>query len=114
MKNLLKITSILVFFLAVSSLVSADRGYNKKRNNIHLNIVTTNTLKNSIPLNLKSGLNYKGSILFNHQQIGNSLLNNTLISFKKGNTIYILPYNQKVLISDYSSASGYKLIIRHK
>ncbi len=101
----------LIFFLAGN--VSADRGYGKKRNKIQLNIITVSTLKKSIPFNLRSGLNYRGSSLLNQQQVGNSLFNNAIITYKKGNTVYILPYRQKVLIPDYS-ASGYKLIIRPK
>lgn len=114
MKRFIKIIFVSLLLFSLSGIVSADRGYGKKRNKIHLNIPISTTLKKSLSFNLRSALTYKGSKLFSQQQIGNSLFNNTIISFKKGNTVYILPYKQKVLISDYSSTSGYKLIIRHK
>ena len=115
MKTFSKITFVLVLMACISGIANADRGvFGKKRNKVQLNIATLNTLKKSIPFNLKSGLTFKGSSLLNSQQIGNSLFNTALISYKKGNTIYILPYKQKILIPSYSSESGYKLILRRK
>jgi hypothetical protein len=90
----------------------ADRGGFVKKNKTHLNISTSGNLKNSIAFNLKSGLTYRGSALLNRQQIGNSIISDALISYRKGNTIYILPYKQKILIPEYSQKDGYKLIIR--
>lgn len=114
MKEVYKIIFFSLLFISLTGIVSADRGYGKKKNKIALNIPVTTTLKKSISFSLRSGLAYRGSMLFDQQQIGNSVVNNAVISFKKGNTLYVLPYKQKVLISDYSANSGYKLIIRHK
>ena len=90
----------------------ADRGGFVKKDKTHLNINTNGNLKNSISFNLRSGLNYRGSAILNQQQIGSSMINDALISYKKGNTVYILPYKQKILIPNYSQQDGYKLIIR--
>ncbi len=109
-----KISVIILLICFVSYIAIADRGGFGRRNKIHFNIVTLSTLKNSISFNLKSGLTYRGNTLLNKQQIGNSIFTNTLVSYQKGNTIYILPYKQKVLIQSYTPASGYKLIIRSK
>lgn len=115
MNNFTKILFILVVFNCATALASADRGgFGRKRSKIHLNIMTFNTLKRSINFNLKSGLSYKGSFILDQQQIGSSVFNSTLLSYKKGNTIYLMPYKQKVLIPDYSPSTGYKLIIRPK
>ena len=114
MKRLSKITFVLVLIGCMSIVANADRGVFGKKRKVQLNITTTNTLKKSIPFNLKSGLIFKGSCLLNSQQIGNSFFNTTLVSYKKGNTTYILPYRQKVLIPSYSPETGYKLIIRRK
>lgn len=109
----LKILLFIVLLSGIINIASADRGsFAKKRSKTHLNIAILPTLKNSIAFNLKSGLNYKGSSILNHGQVGNVMLNNTVISYKKGNSIYIIPYKQKVLIPSYSPESGYKLIIR--
>lgn len=112
------LTKILLSSLLLSSITIAaiaDRGvFKRKVNKVKINITPINTLRKSIPFNLKSGLTYKGSYFLSQQQVGNSLYNNTLISYKKGNTIYILPYKQKILIPDYNPSTGYKLIIRPK
>lgn len=109
-----KVAAIVVLFCAVAYVAIADRGGFGRRNKIHFNIVTLNTLKNSIAFNLKSGLSYKGNAILHHQQVGNSIFTNSIVSYQKGNTIYILPYKQKVLTQSYSQATGYKLIIRSK
>jgi hypothetical protein len=90
----------------------ADRGGFVKKNKTQLNIKINGNLKNSIQFNLKSGLNYRGSFLSNQQQIGNSIVSDAYISYKKGNTVYILPYKQRILIPEYNQKDGYKLIIR--
>ena len=115
MKIISKIIFILVLIGGISSIAIADRGgFGRKRSKVQLNINMLGTLKKSIPFNLKSGLTFRGSKLLNSQQIGNTTFNTTLLSYKKGNTIYILPYKQKILIPNYSPESGYKLIIRRK
>ena len=109
-----KIAAIALLICFVTFVAIADRGGFGRRNKIHFNIITLNTLKSSIGNNLKSGLNYKGTTVINQQHVGNSIFTNSIVSYQKGNTVYILPYKQKVLIQSYSPASGYKLIIRSK
>ena len=115
MKKLSKITFVFILIACISGIAIADRGvFGKRKNHFQLNITTANSLKKSIPFNLKSGLTFRGSNLLNSQQIGNSIFNSTLLSYKKGNTVYILPYKQRVLIPSYSPETAYKLIIRKK
>src|SRR5437764_807515 len=109
-----KISALILLICFVTYVAIADRGGFGRRNKIHFNIVTLNTLKNSIGFNLRSGLTYRGNNILNKQQVGNSIFSNSLVSYEKGNTIYILPYKQKVLIQSYTPATGYKLIIRAK
>ena len=109
-----KIASILLLICFVTYVAIADRGGFGRKNKIHFNIITLNSLKSSIGFNLKSGLTYKGNTVINQQQVGNSIFTNSIVSYQKGNTVYILPYKQKNLIQSYSPASGYKLIIRSK
>ncbi len=109
-----KLAVIALLFCFVTYVALADRGGFGRRNKIHFNITTSNNLKNSIAFNLKSGLNYKGATILNRQMAGNTLFTNSLLSYQKGNTIYIVPYKQKVLIQSYTPSAGYKLIIRSK
>lgn len=107
-----KIVSVVVLVCGVCFFAFADRGGFVKKNKPHLNIETRGNLKNSIPFNLKSGLTYRGSFFTNSQKIGNTMVSDAYISYRKGNTIYILPYKQKILIPEYTQKDGYKLIIR--
>ncbi|MEP7229233.1 MAG: hypothetical protein ABI691_03215 [Ginsengibacter sp.] len=109
-----RIFIVALTFCGICFIASADRGGFVKKNKTRLNIATAGNLKNSIRFNLKSEMNYKGSFLINQRQIGNTLVNDALISYKKGNTIYLLPYKQKVLIPEYTQTGGYKLIIRSR
>lgn len=107
---------LLVAVVLVGTLQSAlaDRGIGKKsKSKITLNISTPSILKNSIPLNTRLGLRYTGSMLVNQQASGNSMLSNSLVTYQKGNTVYIIPYKQKVVIPEIKPGyTGMKLIIR--
>jgi len=109
-----KLTFIAILFCFAAFVAIADRGGFGRRAKVHFNITTLSTLRTSIPFNLKSGLTYKGSAVLSHQLVANSIFNNSIISYQKGNTIYIVPYKQKILIPSYSANTGYKLIIRPK
>ena len=109
-----KIAMGIVFACGVWFIASADRGGFVKRNRTRLNIAVQGTLKNSIAFNLRSGVFYKVSFLLNPQKVGNAFVSDAFISYKKGNTIYILPYKQKILIPEYTQKDGYKLIIRSR
>ena len=104
---------LLLGILTGTMLVSfADRGIGKKsKNKVLLNINTTNSFKNSISFNLKAGLKYKGSLLSNSQ---NNLQGATeLITYQKGNSIYIVPYKQKIIVPEIKQGyTGLKLIIK--
>jgi hypothetical protein len=89
----------------------ADRGVGKKGKTkvFSLNLYTPSSLRSSVSLNLKSGLIYKGSTLGTNA--GSS--NRSIISYQKGNNVYVLPYKQKVAIPEVKQGyTGLKLIIR--
>jgi hypothetical protein len=109
-----KIALVVLFACGVWFIASADRGGFVKKNKTHLNIAVQGSLKNSIAFNLKSGVYYKGSFLQNTRRIGTTYISDAFISFKKGNTVYILPYKQKIITPEYSQKDGYKLIIRSR
>jgi hypothetical protein len=103
-----------LFACGVWLIASADRGGFVKKNKTHLNISVQGSLKNSIAFSLKSEIFYRGSFLLNTQHIGNAYISDAIVSYKKGNTIYILPYKQKIVTPEYSQKDGYKLIIRSR
>lgn len=92
----------------------ADRGIGKKtKNRVDMNISTAGGFKNSISLNLRSGLKYTGSLLVQQQNSGSSILNNSLVTYQKGNTVYIVPSRQVVAVPDMKPGyTGMKIIIK--
>lgn len=113
MKRPIKIILIISLFCVACTYVMADRGiFKRKKSKLTLNIKTIGNLKSSVYFNLRSGLNYKGSTILSQENVGQSVFENSIVSYKKGNTVYVLPYKQKVIIPDYSPSTGYKIIIR--
>lgn len=107
---------LLMGILTGTMLVSfADRGIGKKsKTKVLLNINTNNAIRNSVSFNLKAGLKYKGSLLSNTQQ-PNSLTSTELVTYQKGNSIYIVPYKQKIIVPEIKQGyTGLKLIIKPK
>ena len=109
-----KIILVVIMLSGVAFSALADKGIGKKnKTKVTLNISTSNSLRNSISLNLKSGLKYTGSLLVNQQSDGNSILSNTLLTYQKGNTVYIIPHKQIIAVPEMRQGyTGMKLIIK--
>lgn len=114
MKKITKMLLVmaLLFGTAVSTL--ADRGIGRKsKNRVELNISTPSTLRSSLFFNLRSGLKYTGSLLSKPQVTGSSFFSNTLITYQKGNSVYIIPYKQVIAVPEMRSGyTGMKIIFR--
>ena len=114
MIKLSKLILVPVVLLCPTLSALADRGISKKsKSKVTLNISTPTILRNSVSLNLRSGLRYTGSFLVNQATINNSMISNTLVTYQKGNTVYIIPYKQKIIMPEIKPGyTGMKLIIR--
>ncbi|MEO5944556.1 MAG: hypothetical protein ABIP30_13990 [Ferruginibacter sp.] len=113
-----KITKIILLsgiFTGIVLAGFADRGIGKKgKNKVTLNIKTNGSFTNNLSFNLKTGLTYKGSLLSKSQTSNSFIFNNSFATYQKGNTIYIVPFKQKILVPEVGQGySGMKLIIRH-
>ena len=104
---------ITVFMAGSMLFVFADRGFNKKgKAKITLNISTNYNFKKALSLNLKNGLKYKGSLINIPTNSNFSGMSNNLVTYQKGNTIYIIPSKQKIIVSEIKQGyTGMKLII---
>ena len=114
MNKYTRILLVVLLFCGVGLLASADRGRFELKKKITLNINPENNLRSAVAFNLKSGIVYKGSNLMRQETVGNSIISDVMVSYKKGNTIYILPYKQRISIPQYSKNEGSKLTIRLK
>ena len=107
-----KMMLVVVLLSGITFSALADKGIGKKsKSKVNLNISTSNSLRNSISLNLTSGLKYTGSLIVNQQDNGTSLFSNTLLTYQKGNTVYIIPHKQVIAVPDMQPGyTGMKLI----
>jgi len=114
---MIKFTKILLFVAVLAGTAYsafADKGIGKKnKNKVALNINTTSTLKQSVSFNLKTGLKYTGSLLVNQQPVGNNISTSSLLTYQKGNTVYIIPHKHLIAVPEIKQGyTGMKLIIR--
>ena len=106
-KMLVSVLLIAVVGLAVAS--KGGGGEKKKDNNIPLktNFVPIRTTNG---FTLKSGPSYAGSYILGQAKTDNYVSFHTLITYQKGNSIYILPYSYKMNTSAvYLNNSGSNL-----
>ena len=113
-----KITKIVLLVAVLNGIMLttwADKGVGKNRKKIEISSATSiNTYTKYLSFNLKTGLKYKGTLL-SSSEAGKSLLYNTLVTYQKGNTIYIVPYKQKMVVPEIKQGyTGMKLIIKPK
>lgn len=109
-----KMVLLILMLSGIGFSALADKGIGKKsKSKVTLNINTGNSLRNSIALNLKTGLKYTGSLLATQQVNGSSFLSNTLLTYQKGNTVYIIPHKQIIAVPEMKQGyTGLKLIIK--
>lgn len=110
-----KITKIVLLLSMLNGFMLttwADRGVGKKKTKVNLNLANNNTSGN-LSFNLKTGLKYKGSLLNGNNN--NTVSFNNLVTYQKGNTVYIVPYKQKVVVPEMKQGyTGMKLILKPK
>ena len=92
MNKLYKATLCAILLICAVHMAIADSSIEKNKSKIVLNIHTPLSIRDSISYNIKTGLNYNGSSLICQQIIGNSIINSSIITYQKGNTIYIISY----------------------
>ena len=112
MKTYLRILSLVILLTFQMNFSFADRGIGKKKSKVVFNIKTPNNFTSSLNFNLKHGLKYTGSLITNSVSNTPSSFN-YLVTYQKGNSVYILPYKQKIVVADVRQGyTGTKLIIR--
>ena len=113
-----KISKIVLLVAALNGIVlntMADKGVGKAKKRPIISAITTSIYIKSLSFNLKSGLSYKGTLLNTVESSKKTVLYNTLVTYQRGNTIYILPYKQKIIVPEMRPGyTGMKLIIKSK
>ncbi len=83
------------FMLSVAGLAFASMGGEKKKKASTIETDFT-PIRTSSGFTLKAGPSYKGSLIFNQSNANGQLTFNSLITYQKGNTTYIMPYNHRL------------------
>ncbi|MEO7444629.1 MAG: hypothetical protein ABIT96_10220 [Ferruginibacter sp.] len=111
-----KFLLIAVFFSGAMLTGFADRGISKKTVPGTVLHIATDSPGTLVTLNLKTGLKYRGSLLSGVTAINStSFTYNSYVKFQKGNTIYLLPYKQRVVVPEVRQGyTGLKLIFKSK
>ena len=109
-----KIMLVVLMLSGIGFSAMADKGIGKKnKTKITLNINAGNSIRKSISLNLKSGLKYTGSLMASQQISGTYYIANNLLTYQKGNTVYIIPQKQVYTVPEMKQGyTGLKLIIK--
>jgi hypothetical protein len=108
-------TLISALLIAVVGLAFASKGgggEKKKDNSIPLKTNFT-PIRTTNGFTLKSGPSYTGSSLLRQEKTEGYISFHTLVTYQKGNSIYILPYNFKMNTSSvylHNSGSNLQLL----
>lgn len=105
---------ISVIVLNTLSYSFADRGVrSRNKKSISLNINTSNNFRNILNLNLKTGLKYAGMEFSENTPPGCFIQGSSMKLYQKGNTIYLISNQQKIIIPEIKQGyTGMKLILK--
>ena len=107
----MRMTIVSALMIAVVGLTFASKGgggEKKSAKNIPLKTNFT-PIRTTNGFTLKAGPSYTGSYLLGTEKKNNVVSFNALITYQKGNSIYIMPYKYKINTSMYLNTSGNNL-----
>jgi hypothetical protein len=109
MKNLIRQTAISLLLIAVVGLTFASKGggggAKKKPASFPFKSSFT-PIRTTTGFTLKVGPAYTGSYLLGQERTPHYVSLNTITTYQKGNTIFVLPYKYKVATSPYLNLPG--------
>src|SRR5687768_6549532 len=96
LNHMLKKSIVSLTFLGVVALALASTGGGiKKKSNKLFNPEFT-PIRTSNGFSMRSGVNYSGSMITSSQRNKSSMNLNSLVTYQKGNVIYILPNQHRI------------------
>ena len=98
-------TSFILVGFAAMALASMGGGKNKSKNNSSVRPDIT-PIRTTNGFTLKAGPNYRGSMILGQDKNNAIISFNSIVTYQKGNTTYILPYKYKLQTSSYQSAKS--------
>ncbi len=93
--------------LSLAGLAVASMGGEKKSKKASSATADFVPIKTTSGFTLKAGPSYKGSLGLSSNKAGSGHLNiNTLVTYQKGNTTYIMPYNSRISIGKSTACNN--------
>lgn len=109
MFNLRKISiCLLLVGLTYFTFASIGDGKNKSRLNLHR--ATFMPVKTNKGFSVKSGLNYRGTVILKQERAAGHISYSSLITYQKGNTTYILPNKYNISLAHTPSRSNLQML----
>lgn len=95
-----KLATLLLVTASVAAFATLGDGGTPKKPTQGKTLLTHKPVYNYKLFSLKTGYNYRGNNIFGHQKTENKYVTqNTLITYEKGNTTYILPMKKKLVLN---------------
>ncbi len=101
-------TSFLLISIAFLATASMGGGGNKSKSKPVKGAEFT-PIRTVNGFTLKAGPAYHGSIMFGQQKANNVITFNSVVTYQKGNTTYILPYKYKMQTNAFDAKSSLQL-----
>lgn len=100
--------AISLLLIAVVGLTFASKGGggDKKKSSANPFKSSFTPIRTTNGFTLKVGPSYAGSYLLGQEKNPNYISLNTITTYQKGNTIFVLPYKYKVPVSPYLNLAG--------
>jgi hypothetical protein len=86
-----------LLFIVVALAFASKGGGDKKKNNSFKNDFIP--IRTTTGFTLKSGISYTGNHFLTSEKTAKTFSYSTIVTYQKGNTIYILPYKYKVNVA---------------
>jgi hypothetical protein len=102
------ISTLMVAAVGLAFASKGGGGDNKKANTVHLKTNFT-PIRTNGNFTLKAGPSFTGSVVTGTQTTREYVSFNTLVTYQKGNSFYILPYTYKINTAVYLKNSGSNL-----
>jgi hypothetical protein len=100
----IRLTAISLLLFAVTALAFASKGGGEKKKHHDFDNSFT-PINAASSFSLKTSPLYSGSVVSFHPQAGNRMSINAMITYQRGNTTFILPYQYKVNIGPSTNYS---------
>jgi hypothetical protein len=99
------VTSFALICFAAIAVASMGGGKNKAKTHSSIRADIT-PVRTTSGFTLKAGPNYRGSLILAQDKSNTVISFNSIVTYQKGNTTYILPYKYKLQNSSYQSGKS--------